>query len=139
MCLYFRRKTSKKEAEASIKTVKTKKTVYKIFVVNKKGDTIFLRSPYLSSEYHLGQRYISIISFREDLFGNTVVEQGIHSFHRKNGPMRNLNKDPNMVLIPCIIPAGGKYLIGKDNEIVSDTLVLPDSFIYKGEEYNINY
>jgi hypothetical protein len=140
MCLTFRKvKISKEEVKALIKTVKKKKTVYKIFRFKKDGDKIRLYAPFQSNfEYHLGQQYTSKMDIREGYFGASV-EAGLHSFQRKNRYMRGLDRHTDCILIPCIIPAGGRYLTGTDNEIVSDKLVLPDSFIYKGEEYNINY
>jgi hypothetical protein len=141
MCLTFRKSNiSIKEAEEKIKTVKKQKTVYKMFRFYKTGDKIKLYAPIKAFEYHLGQRYTSKIDIQKSYYGNVVVEAGLHAFHRKKGYMRGMDRSPHMyVLIPCIIPAGGRYILGTDNEIVSDTLVLPDSFICKGEEYNINY
>jgi hypothetical protein len=141
MCLTFRKSNiSIKEAEARIKTVKKQKTVYKMFRFVKNRDKIRLYAPIKTFEYHLGQQYTSKIDIQKGFYGGAIVEAGLHAFNRKKGYMRGMDRSPDMyVLIPCTIPVGGRYILGTDNEIVSDTLVLPDSFICKGEEYNINY
>jgi hypothetical protein len=140
MCLIFRKSNiSVEEAKARIKTVKKQKTVYKFFRFCKIGDVIRLYAPIQGSEYYLGQQYTSKIDI-QSTFGSVVVEAGLHAFHKKKGHMRGMNRHPDVyILIPCIIPVGGRYILGTDYEIVSDKLVLPESFVYKGEEYNINY
>lgn len=151
MCLYIKNSSriqyTQDELEKFVKTVtKSKKTVYKLFRIKKNRNTIELFSPFRNVEYFLGEKYTSELdlqSFRRGLGGfyASRVEKGIHAFSRKNGYLRNYNSllDESHVLIPCIIPQGGKYVIGLNNEIVSNELILPNSFIYKGEEYNINY
>lgn len=143
MCLDVRtsrNKTySKEELNAFIKTAKKNKTVYKGFSIRKEGDNIRLSGPCTGYEYHLGQKYAFEIDIKGGYWG-VSVEKGIHSFRQHKGSMRGMNNNNTYyVIIPCTIPAGAKYVIGKDNEIASNELILPDSFIYQGFEYNINY
>jgi len=148
MCLSkkkpIRNKTySEKEILNMFKTVKKKKTVYKVFEINKREDFISIKSPYQGSRYYLNQKYKSDITIDRDheLCGHIHIQRGIHAFVSPKRSLRRFRHvlDNTYILLPCTIPAGAKYLIGDDNEIVTDTLILPESFIYKGEEYNINY
>ena len=145
MCLYVKKRDkiySEEELKALIETVKKKKTVYKAFRIEKTGDKIRLFSPYRDIQYYLGQEYTSEIDIKNDYSWNGLtitVEKGLHAFRQHKGSMRGLNNNSSFVIIPCIIPVGAQYVIGREDEIVSNKLILPDSFIYQGEEYNINY
>lgn len=152
MCLYKtkpnkKRTYSTEEILNMFKTAKRTKTVYKCFILKHlKHDKISLRSPYQEYKYHLGQKYTSKLSFGMDATwrDRLMVNQGIHAYVSKNGNMNALNAankgfTEDIVVIPCIIPVGAKYLIGTNNEIVTDTLILPDTFQHNGEKYTINY
>jgi len=151
MCLY-KTKSNKKRTYSTeeilnmFKTAKRTKKVYKCFVLKHlKRDKISLRSPYIDCKYYLGQKYTSELSFGADAKwrDRLIVNQGIHAYVSKDGKMPALyawsSFGTKIIVIPCFIPIGAKYLIGDNNEIVTDTLILPDTFQHNGEKYTINY
>jgi hypothetical protein len=134
---------SKEEILSMFKTAKKNKTVYKVFLTYIRGNFIHLSAPYQNYRYYLGQKYKSSITVGEDNEYNASIQvhRGIHAFVSSKRSLRHFRSslDSKYVLLPCTIPVGAKYLVGYDNEIVTDILILPDHFIYQGEEYNINY
>ena len=146
MCLTVKKRAklhTQEQLESMFKTADREITVYKVFKVKKRGKYIIkLISPYQNFEYHLGCEYSAPMNIRQS-WGSITVVRGIHAFraNRKNCKMRGFNKNTSndFVIIPCKIPVGAKYIKGQENEITSDTLILPDHFMYCGEEYNINY
>ena len=108
---------------------KKNKTAYKILVIDKEGK---LRSPFMYMEYTVGEVYHSALKpiiKQLSTFSVLTVEDGLHAytsrieaFDHRLAISEVLRCEEKTVVVKCIIPTGSKYVVGKDHEIVSDTL-----------------
>lgn len=135
MCLYVIKQHSKieklfHEAQKDI-------TVYKKFELKETEESIEFLSPYFESRYELGKSYHidydRIINGAVNSDSSWIVNNGIHAYRTKKRALYCSYKSE--VIIPCIIPKGSLYMLGKFNEIVSDTIKMPKNFEYNGFIY----
>lgn len=130
MCLYKLRSTPKKPQVA-----KSDITVYKIFieVTNKKR----YKSPYRHCYYNVGELANATIDPQPCYVVDEKryrYSEGIHSlrslrsakkyFKQNVEWIRNFSSAATLVILQCTIPAGSKYILGYNGEILSNRLII---------------
>ena len=68
-----------------------------------------------------------------------IVNEGLHSYYKINATLTPRERDS--IMCDAIIPAGSKYYIGSDDDIVSNQLIVfetHEAFINYVKEYGIN-
>lgn len=94
-----------------------------------------LKSPYRNENYQLGLTYKA--KFDKYHRYSYVVNKGIHAYISFKAA--NSRKNYSEVIIKCTIPKGSQYYLGNREDIVSNQLILPETFKWKGYEYTANY
>ena len=104
-------------------------TVYKI--LRKTYANGHYLSPYQNFGYELGKENQSKLVRIEYESGKTVIEEGLHTFVRRDEAQCNITlsgrHSEEYVIVECIIPKGSRYYVGKwgffnFESIASDTL-----------------
>lgn len=103
-------------------------------VVKKRVDSMrtstgkeLLSSPYQGTMIVLGQLLTTTMTANGSRYSNnTTIEQGFHAYlysaDRKAWRYRNRLNRKGVVTIYGVIPAGAKYYIGKDKEVVTESI-----------------
>lgn len=89
--------------------------------------TEFLSSPYQGAKIVLGQLLTTKMTANGSRYSNnTTVEQGFHAYlynaDRKDWKCRLRLNRKGMVTIYGVIPAGAKYYIGSNKEVVTESI-----------------
>lgn len=88
----------------------------------------FLRSPYQGTAIILGQLLTTTMTANGSRYSNnTTIEQGFHAYlysaDRKDWRYRNRLNRKGVVTIYGVIPAGAKYYIGSNKEVVAESII----------------
>ena len=120
MCLTINKHYHKQPFKAKIAKEDIK--IYKVLDTKLKK----LKSPYKNFKWKLNEVFTSDLIF-DEFYYSYEINEGLHSFSKINKNTKDyfyLLKWDSCKLFEGYIPKGSNYFIGKNNEIVSDQLIL---------------